>query len=65
MRKILHVGSAALAAALMAVSAVDTPSRENPHREPRRFKQPVNTGPVIDTTKESKRAKRRRLAKGK
>jgi hypothetical protein len=28
----------------------------------RRFKQPVNSGPVVDTTPESKRAKRRRLA---
>lgn len=29
------------------------------------FELPKSNGPVIDTTKESKRAKRRRMAKGK
>lgn len=29
------------------------------------FELPKNNGPVVDTTKESKRAKRRRIAKGK
>lgn len=54
----------ALAAALMSVSAIADPyERENPRREPRRFKEPVNSGPVIDTTPESKRAKRRRLTR--
>lgn len=29
------------------------------------FEPPKSNGPVVDTTKESKRAKRRRIAKGK
>lgn len=62
--RILGSGSYAIAAALMAVAAIDEPyERANPHREPRRFKEPVNSGPVIDTTPESKRAKRRRFAR--
>lgn len=57
-------------AALMVAGIGAIPLRE--YREPsdygtvRRPKPSINhSGPVIDTTKESKRAKRRRLAKGK
>lgn len=38
----------------------------NPPNQPggrRKQKVPTNSGPVIDTTRESKRAKRRRLAR--
>ena len=61
------IGSAAAAAAMLLTGSIAPLTRtlETPSpKTTRRFKEPVNSGPVIDTTKESKRAKRRRIAKG-
>ena len=60
------IGSAAAAAAMLLASSMTPLTRMVPPPEPkttRRFKEPVNSGPVIDTTPESKRAKRRRLTR--
>lgn len=60
------IGSAAAAAAMLLASSMTPLTRMVPSPEPkttRRFKEPVNSGPVIDTTPESKRAKRRRLTR--
>lgn len=57
-----------IAAALM-VSAMMESSQKigngKTYGELHRSKHPNHNGPVVDTTKESKRAKRRRIAKGK
>ena len=61
------IGSAAAAAAMLLAASMPPLTRttiDPPSPKPvRRFKQPVNSGPVIDTTPESKRAKRRRLTR--
>lgn len=60
-----------LAAAILAASMVSSMGGDPIYAETRRQKQerkprlpsPNDCGPVIDTTRESKRARRRRLAK--
>lgn len=63
------IGSTYGLAAAMLVSAMLEPSQKigssKTYGEIGRSKHPNHNGPVIDTTKESKRAKRRRIAKGK
>ncbi|AFH19739.1 hypothetical protein F406_gp076 [Agrobacterium phage 7-7-1] len=63
------IGSTYGLAAAILVSAMLEPSQKigmaREYGELRRSKHPNHNGPVIDTTKESKRAKRRRMAKGK
>lgn len=66
-----HVGSSlALAAAAAALFGGQTMPFQDEVNEPRSRKKqrrrdpaPNDTGPVVDTTPESKRARRRRLAK--
>lgn len=60
------LGSAyGLVAALMVSAMSHKIDNGKTYGELRRSKHPNHNGPVIDTTKESKRAKRRRIAKGK
>lgn len=68
MKGISIFGGAALALAAMGVVAspygVDLMERPRPRKHhPLRDPSPNDLGPVIDSTKESKRARRRRLAK--
>lgn len=73
MSRLPPMGWASLAA-LMTVGSIRDPFDRHDHRGGNRrkprfpdglpFRAPNDDGPVIDTTRESKRARRRRLAKG-
>lgn len=68
MRSIMGMGALAAALALSSVASVSISDQID--RRPRKPRAPRNPtpndfGPVVDTTPESKRARRRRLAKAK
>ena len=65
MRRILGLGGAlALASLHVASPNFDAPAtRRKKEETPEFFRLAPQSGPVIDTTRESKRARRRRLAK--